>query len=157
MTTLNIYSKEQIDEMIPPTDSASNGDVLTFNGTANVWASPGGGGGGYTPTDMDLINGIFDRIKWYENDDGNGFEKVAYYNDSGTLTRVAPISGITILDITVLGVSMTGKSVSISAESTIASKLTGAPAGCTDAGFTLLTIAYNGKTITKPIFTVTVA
>ena len=45
MTNLNIYSKEQIDAKIPATSSASNGDVLTFNGTSTEWAPASGGGG----------------------------------------------------------------------------------------------------------------
>lgn len=51
MTTLNIYSKEQVDALIagagglPDPTSASAGDVLTLDSNKDpAWAAPGGGG-----------------------------------------------------------------------------------------------------------------
>ena len=46
MASIDLYTKQQIDAKIPSTSGASSGDVLTFNGSANVWAAPGGGGSG---------------------------------------------------------------------------------------------------------------
>ena len=44
MASIDLYTKQQIDAKIPSTSGASSGDVLTFNGSATVWAAPGGGG-----------------------------------------------------------------------------------------------------------------
>lgn len=45
MATVNFYSKEQIDEKIPDTAGASQGDVLTVGASGTEWATPSGGGG----------------------------------------------------------------------------------------------------------------
>lgn len=45
MASIDLYTKQQIDAKIPDTTGASSGDVLTFNGSANVWAAPSGGAG----------------------------------------------------------------------------------------------------------------
>lgn len=57
MAALNVYSKEQVDallpdssELVPSTSGASSGDVLTFDGSSVGWAAGGGGGGGGHPT-----------------------------------------------------------------------------------------------------------
>lgn len=40
MATVNFYSKEQIDEKIPDTTGASQGDVLTIGASGTEWATP---------------------------------------------------------------------------------------------------------------------
>lgn len=52
MVNLNIYSKEQVDAMIPSSDrlvpsttGATSGQVVTFDGVSVAWATPSGGGG----------------------------------------------------------------------------------------------------------------
>ena len=43
MTSINVYSKEQIDTKVPPTTGASVGDVLTVGSSGVEWATPSGG------------------------------------------------------------------------------------------------------------------
>ena len=44
MASIDLYTKQQIDAKIPDTSGASSGDVLTFNGSNNVWAAISAGG-----------------------------------------------------------------------------------------------------------------
>ena len=50
MATVNFYSKEQIDEKIPDTAGASQGDVLTIGASGTEWATPSGGMTAHTYT-----------------------------------------------------------------------------------------------------------
>lgn len=56
MTSMNVYSKEQIDAKIPATTSAAAGDVLTLDSNKNaIWQAPSGGGG-VTITELNSNN-----------------------------------------------------------------------------------------------------
>ena len=52
MTSMNLYSKEQIDDKIPPTTGASVGDVLTVGSSGTEWSTPSGGGITRTVTEI---------------------------------------------------------------------------------------------------------
>lgn len=69
MASIDLYTKQQIDAKIPDTSGASSGDVLTFNGSANVWAAASGGGKTPTilaaaPTMSDLFNVSMEGSEW---------------------------------------------------------------------------------------------
>ena len=49
MTSMNLYSKEQIDDKIPPTTGASVGDVLTVGSSGTEWSTPS------TPTEKTWV------------------------------------------------------------------------------------------------------
>ena len=69
MPSVNIYSKEQIDnlmpssdELVPDTSGASNGDVLTYDGTDIGWMTPSGG-----VTRTTITNSLSDLITAMHN------------------------------------------------------------------------------------------
>lgn len=113
MTSMNLYSKEQIDDKIPPTTGASVGDVLTVGSSGTEWSTPSGGGitahrystFGELVTDyMAHQDGILNSV--YKQDvvmvvafkmikDGNN-AKVAYFQyDSTNLIVARPDTSIT--------------------------------------------------------------
>lgn len=96
MPTVDIYSKQQVDalipsanQLVPSTSGASSGDVLTFDGSNVGWAA-GGGGGGATVTSYDLsINddrtNFFNALKNIKV--GDEVLVQAQYNANGSSTQ----------------------------------------------------------------------